>query len=157
MTVIISAFPCLGKTTLTNQHSDRYLDMEFYESRVTKNMSESQIDQFFANCASTIQLIYDTDAYDVIFITDDDRLIAKLNDLNISIIHVLPNPFNYYHLAEYKQRVIHRSGIDWYEQVLSNDVNQLSDKIDHLRYQNATIYFVEPNKYLEHLVPELKE
>ena len=156
MTIVISAFPCLGKTTLTNQHPDRYVDMEFYESRVTKNMIETHQHQFFINCASTIQLVYETGAYDVIFITDDDRLLHELNNLNIPIIHVLPNPFNYYHLAEYKQRVMHRSGIDWYEHVLKNDIDNLPNKIDRLRYENTTIYFVEPDKYLEHLVPELQ-
>ena len=35
MTIIISAFPCLGKTTLTNQNKEKYLDVELYESIVT--------------------------------------------------------------------------------------------------------------------------
>ena len=42
MTVIISAFPCLGKTTLTNQNKEKYFDAEIYESRATKGMSESE-------------------------------------------------------------------------------------------------------------------
>ena len=41
MTIIVSAFPCLGKTTLTNQNRDIYFDAEIYESRATKGMSES--------------------------------------------------------------------------------------------------------------------
>ena len=42
MTIIISAFPCLGKTTLTNQNKEKYFDAEIYESRATKGMSKIQ-------------------------------------------------------------------------------------------------------------------
>ena len=47
MTIIVSAFPCLGKTTLTSQNKDIYFDAELYESRATKGMSESQQKEFF--------------------------------------------------------------------------------------------------------------
>ena len=39
MTIIISAFPCFGKTTLTNQNKEKYLDVELYESKATKGNS----------------------------------------------------------------------------------------------------------------------
>ena len=46
MTIIISAFPCLRKTTLTNQNKGIYFDAEIYESRANKGMSESQQKEF---------------------------------------------------------------------------------------------------------------
>ena len=73
MTIIISAFPCLGKTTLTNQNKDIYFDSEIYESRATKGMSESQQKEFFKASALKIKLIYDTGYYTAIFVTDDER------------------------------------------------------------------------------------
>ena len=42
MTIIISAFPCLEKTTLTNQNKEKYLDVELYESKATKGIVTSR-------------------------------------------------------------------------------------------------------------------
>ena len=155
MTVIISAFPCLGKTTLTNQNKEKYFDAEIYETRATKGMSDIQKREFFRNSASNIKLIHDTNTYDVIFITGDDRLLEELSLLNLPIIHVLPNPYNEEHLEEYKERVVRRSGTLWYERVLKEDMNNLSEKVQDLNSKNERIYFVQPDKYIEHLVPEV--
>lgn len=155
MTVIISAFPCLGKTTLTNQNKERYFDAEIYESRATKGMSESQKDEFFKASALKIKLIYNTGYYDVIFVTDDNRLLDELRSCGLPIVHVLPNPNNEDHLQEYISRVIKRSGLVWYHRVLVEDITNLPDKIHELQSRNEQIYFVEPDKYIEHLVPEL--
>lgn len=157
MTLIISAFSCLGKTTLTNQNKDIYFDAEIYESRATKGMSESQQKEFFKASALKIKLIYDTGYYTAIFVTDDERLLDELRLWGLSITHVLPNPSNKEHLQEYISRVINRSGLDWYQRVLSDDVVKLEDKLLKLQTTNDRIYFVEPSKYIEHLVPELKE
>lgn len=155
MTIIISAFPCLGKTTLTNQNKDIYFDAEIYESRATKGMSESQQKEFFKASALKIKLIYDTGYYTAIFITDDERLLRELRLFGLNVVHVLPNPDNEEHLHEYISRVIARSGLDWYSNVLSEDINNLKDKLYTVQSNNEQVYFVEPHKYIEHLVPEL--
>lgn len=155
MTVIISVFPCLGKTTLTNQNKEKYLDAEFYESKVTKGMSESDQKNFFKANALKIKLIYNTGYYDAIFVTDDERLLSELRLWGLSIIHVLPNPSNKEHLQEYISRVIARSGLNWYNDVLSADIIRLKDKLYKLQTLGEKVYLVEPNKYIEHLVPEL--
>ena len=155
MTIIISAFPCLGKTTLTNQNKEKYLDAEFYESKVTKGMSESDQKNFFKANALKIKLIYNTGYYDAIFVTDDERLLRELRLWGLPIIHVLPNPSNREHLQEYISRVIARSGLDWYHDVLLEDIIRLKDKTYKLQTLGEKVYLVEPNKYIEHLVPEL--
>lgn len=155
MTIIISAFPCLGKTTLTNQNKEKYFDAEIYESRATKGMSKSEQKEFFKASALKIKLIYNTGYYDAIFVTDDERLLGELRLWGLPIIHVLPNPNNKEHLQEYISRVIERSGLAWYQRVLSEDIITLEDKLRELRTTNEKVYFVEPNKYIEHLVPEL--
>lgn len=155
MTIIISAFPCLGKTTLTNQNKEKYFDAEIYESRATKGMSESEQKEFFKASALKIKLIYNTGYYNAIFVTDDERLLGELRLWGLPIIHVLPNPNNKEHLQEYISRVIDRSGLAWYQRVLSEDIITLEDKLHELRTTDEQVYFVEPNKYIEHLVPEL--
>lgn len=155
MTIIISAFPCLGKTTLTNQNKEKYFDAEIYESRATKGMFESEQKEFFKASALKIKLIYNTGYYDAIFVTDDERLLGELRLWGLPIIHVLPNPNNKEHLQEYISRVIDRSGLAWYQRVLSEDIITLEDKLHELRTTDEQVYFVEPNKYIEHLVPEL--
>jgi len=155
VTIIISAFPCLGKTTLTNQNKEKYYDAEIYESRATKGMSNSEQKEFFKASALKIKLIYNTGYYDAIFVTDDERLLEELRLWGLPIIHVLPNPNNKEHLQEYISRVIVRSGLDWYQRVLSEDILKLEVKLQELQSRNETVYLVEPNKYIEHLVPEL--
>ena len=155
MTIIISAFPCLGKTTLTNRNKEKYYDAELYESISTKDMSESEQREFFKASALKIKLIYNTGYYDAIFVTDDERLLKELRLWGLSIIHVLPNPSNKEHLQEYISRVIARSGLDWYHDVLLEDIIRLKDKLYKLQTLGEKVYLVEPNKYIEHLVPEL--
>ena len=155
MTLIISAFPCLGKTTLANQNKEKYLDVELHESILTKGMSESDQREFFKASALKIKLIYNTGYYDTIFVTDDERLLRELRLWGLSIIHVLPNPSNKEHLQEYISRVIARSGLNWYNDVLSEDIIKLKDKLYKLQTLGEKVYLVEPNKYIEHLVPEL--
>lgn len=77
-TRIISAFPCLGKTSLTQKYKDIYFDFEIYETRATKGMNQLQEFEFFKNCARNIQILYETGFYEVIFITDDERLKEKI-------------------------------------------------------------------------------
>ena len=156
MTIIISAFPCLGKTTLANQNKEKYLDAEIYESRATKGMSNSEQKEFFKASALKIKLIYNTGYYDAIFVTDDERLLEELRLWGLPIIHVLPNLNNKEHLQEYISRVIARSGSNWYNDVLSEDIIKLKDKLYKLQTLGEKVYLVEPNKYIEHIVPELR-
>jgi len=82
-------------------------------------------------------------------------MLRELRLWGVPIIHVLPNPSNKEHLQEYISRVIARSGLNWYNDVLSEDIIKLKDKLYKLQTLGEKVYLVEPNKYIEHLVPEL--
>ena len=155
-TRIISAFPCLGKTSLTQKYKDIYFDFEIYESRATKGMNQLQEFEFFKNCARNIQIIYNTGFYEIIFITDDERLLQELRKLNLEIIHVIPNTNKKDDLLEYKERVVARSGLDWFNNILLKDINNLPDKLIKIKKLKEKIYFVEPGKYIEDLVPNIR-
>ena len=155
-TRIISAFPCLGKTSLTQKYKDIYFDFEIYETRATKGMNQLQEFEFFKNCARNIQILYNTGFYEIIFITDDERLLQELRKLNLEIIHVIPNTNKKEDLLEYKERVVARSGIEWFNNILLKDINNLPDKLIKIKKLKEKIYFVESGKYIEDLVPNIR-
>lgn len=155
-TRIISAFPCLGKTSLTQKYKDIYFDFEIYETRATKGMNQLQEFEFFKNCARNIQILYNTGFYEIIFITDDERLLQELRKLNLEIIHVIPNTNKKDDLLEYKERVVARSGLEWFNNILLKDINNLPDKLIKIKKLKEKIYFVEPGKYIEDLVPNIR-
>lgn len=155
-TRIISAFPCLGKTSLTQKYKDIYFDFEIYETRATKGMNQLQEFEFFKNCARNIQILYNTGFYEIIFITDDERLLQELRKLNLEIIHVIPNTNKKDDLLEYKERVVARSGLEWFNNILLKDINNLPDKLIKIKKLKEKIYFVESGKYIEDLVPNIR-
>lgn len=155
-TRIISAFPCLGKTSLTQKYKDIYFDFEIYETRATEGMNQLQEFEFFKNCARNIQILYNTGFYEIIFITDDERLLQELRKLNLEIIHVIPNTNKKDDLLEYKERVVARSGLEWFNNILLKDINNLPDKLIKIKKLKEKIYFVEPGKYIEDLVPNIR-
>ena len=74
----------------------------------------------------------------------------------LEIIHVLPNINNKDDLLEYKERVIKRSGIEWLNNILLQDINELPNKLLEIKRLKEKIYFVEPGKYIEDLVPNIR-
>ena len=157
MTKIISAFPALGKTTLTQNNKEIFFDYEIYESRATIGLSEENKKLFFENCARNLKLLYDSNFYKSIFVTDDDGFLFELKKLGLKVVHVLPDVNNSENLEEYKSRVIKRSGVNWFYNVLKNDLDALPYKVKRLTETNEEVYFVKPGLYLEDLVPELND
>lgn len=155
MTIVVSAFPCLGKTTLTNKRKDLYFDAEIYESRATKNMGIFQQQEFFRNHARNIQLIKETNTYKCIFVTDDVRLIEELNKLGIYVIYVAPNLNNPDSIVDYRQRVISRSGLEWYNRVLKKDMEELPYTVIEVVSLGNELRFVNSGQYIEHVVSEI--
>ena len=129
MTKIISAFPALGKTTLTQNNKEIFFDYEVYESRATVGLSEENQKLFFENCAKNLKLIHDANNYQAVFVTDDDRLLSELKKIGLKVTHVLPDINSSENLEEYKSRVIKRSGTEWFERVLKSDMDSLADKV----------------------------
>lgn len=68
----------------------------------------------------------------------------------------LPNINNKDDLLEYKERVIKRSGIEWLNNILLQDINELPNKLLDIKRLKEKIYFVEPGKYIEDLVPNIR-
>ena len=74
----------------------------------------------------------------------------------MEIIHVLQNINNKDDLLEYKERVIKRSGIEWLNNILLQDINELPNKLLDIKRLKEQIYFVEQGKYIEDLVPNIR-
>lgn len=152
MTVIVSAYPGLGKTTITNSDKNMFFDMEVYESRATKGLSENDINKFFSNVAENINLIYNSNAYEYIFVTDDFRLLKKLEEFNMEIVYILPNPYKEKDLENYINRLIKRSGKEWFDRVMIDDMRNLKDKITYLKNNKKDVRLVGYNQYIEDLL-----
>ena len=59
-------------------------------------------------------------------------------------------------MFEYKERVIKRSGIEWFNNILLKDINDLPNKLSKIKKLKEKIYFVEAGKYIEDLVPNIR-
>ena len=136
---IISAYPCLGKTTITNSNKERFFDRDFFESRIVIGMPNHVIDKIFNSFADIIELRYQYGSQDILFITDDERLLKQLRQRNIPYTIVLPDVRQNAVLNEYKKRVVERSGIEWWNRVLESDIEDLKRRIS-IMIDNEGIY-----------------
>ena len=135
---IISAYPCLGKTTIANSNEEKFFDREFFESRTVIGMSDDVVDRLFSSFANIIELQYQYGSQDVLFITDDERLLKHLRRRNIPYTIVLPDVRQNAVFNEYKKRVIERSGIDWWNRVLESDIENLKSRISIMLNNEST-------------------
>ncbi|MBC1483977.1 hypothetical protein HCJ47_11210 [Listeria sp. FSL L7-1558] len=148
MTKIISAFPCMGKTTIFSLNKDTMFDREFNESRSIRGMSTEERDVFFQQCANIVQLQQKIGYYDYIFITDNPLLVSCL-DAQI-ITHVYPNVFDEAVMHEYKQRVLERNDIVWYERVITPKLGYLKGHIIALQENGCDVRLTDlEHRYIE--------
>ncbi|MBC1391472.1 hypothetical protein HB795_14050 [Listeria welshimeri] len=148
MTQIISAFPCLGKTTLCNLNRDTIFDREFNESRSVRGMLPEEKAVFFQQCADMVELQKNTNFYDYIFITDNPELVSLLDQ--DSIIHVYPDVFDDKVMDDYKKQVIERSGTEWYERVIPPKLIHLKEHINQLLQDGCDVRLTNlEDKYIE--------
>lgn len=156
---IISAYPCLGKTTIANSNEEKFFDREFFESRTVIGMPDDVVDRLFSSFANIIELQYQYGSQDVLFITDDERLLKHLRRRNIPYTIVLPDVRQNAVFNEYKKRVIERSGIDWWNRVLESDIENLKSRISIMLNNESTykekgvtlklIDYLENRRYIE--------
>lgn len=159
---IISAYPCLGKTTIASSNEEKFFDREFFESRTVIGMSDDVVDRLFSSFANIIELQYQYGSQDVLFITDDERLLKHLRRRNIPYTIVLPDVRQNAVFNEYKKRVIERSGIDWWNRVLESDIENLKSRISIMLNNESTykekgvtlklIDYLENRRYIEDVV-----
>lgn len=159
---IISAYPCLGKTTIANSNEEKFFDREFFESRTVIGMPDDVVDRLFSSFANIIELQYQYGSQDVLFITDDERLLKHLRRRNIPYTIVLPDVRQNAVFNEYKKRVIERSGIDWWNRVLESDIENLKSRISIMLNNESTykekgvtlklIDYLENRRYIEDVV-----
>lgn len=136
---IISAYPCLGKTTIGNSNKEKFFDREFFESRTVIGMPNHVINKIFNSFADIIELQYQYGSQDILFITDDERLLKQLRQRNIPYTIVLPDVRQNAVFNEYKKRVVERSGIEWWNRVLESDIEDLKRRIA-IMIDNKKVY-----------------
>lgn len=148
MTKIISAYPCLGKTTIGNLNKDRIFDREFNESRSVRGMNEAQKSKFFDLCSQIVNLQIETGCYDYIFVTDDLEILKRLDVRPNEITVIFPNIFDSKVRKEYKNRVIKRSGEAWFKRVISPEINNLAEKIELYRELGFDVRLTEADEFI---------
>ena len=159
---IISAYPCLGKTTIANSNKEKFFDREFFESRTVIGMPNHVIDKIFNSFADIIELQYQYGSQNILFITDDERLLKQLRQRNIPYTIVLPDVRQNSVFNEYKKRVIGRSGIEWWNRVLEADIEDLKRRIS-IMIDNKKVYekmgitlklidYLDNREYIENVV-----
>lgn len=136
---IISAYPCLGKTTIANSNKEKSFDREFFESQTVIGMPNHVIDKIFNSFADIIELQYQYGSQNILFITDDERLLKQLRQRNIPYTIILPDVRQNAVFIEYKKRVIERSGIEWWRRVLESDIEDLKRRIS-IMIDNKKVY-----------------
>lgn len=125
-------------------------------------MSDDVVDRLFSSFANIIELQYQYGSQDVLFITDDERLLKHLRRRNIPYTIVLPDVRQNAVFNEYKKRVIERSGIDWWNRVLESDIENLKSRISIMLNNESTykekgvtlklIDYLENRRYIEDVV-----
>lgn len=150
---IIAAYPCLGKTTIYQLNKGKCFDREFNESRSTLGMTQEQQDAFFDNCANIVRIQHQANYHKILFITEDERLLSRLEDLKDDIILVFPNAYNVKEMSNYKQRVLERSGQAWWDRVLKSEIPTLSDRLRKYKQEGWNLHLTdEQHPYIEDVV-----
>lgn len=153
MTNVIAAYPCLGKTTLYQLNKTFIFDREFNESRSVIGMSNEQIQSFFKACADIVCLQILTGTYEILFITEDERLLSELNSRGIKPILIFPDAFDDAYMNQYKEKVIQRSGLDWWNRVLASEIPILTDRIKKYKELGYDVRLTNSaNPYIENVI-----
>lgn len=141
--IFIAAYPCLGKTTFAKKYEQSILDSEFRESAHTRHMTEQESDRFFDLCADILSLHKEAEDYPYIFITEDERLLARLKEKGIHPVLVFPNPADLTYMEEYERRVIQRSGLEWFQRLIEPELPGLEERIKNYREEGYEIYLTD--------------
>lgn len=140
MTKIISVFPCINKEKFSK--NECYFDAtQILEAEATKMMTTKNKNIFYRNCTSAITNLYRTGFYDIIFITEEKRILEKLALADIPVVQILPNINS---LDKYKNQVIIKHGEEIWEHDIKGRVEGLPDLVDFANSTGNPIHFVNP-------------
>ncbi len=152
MTRLIAAYPCLGKSTLHTLNRGSILDMEVYESRATRDMTPDQADAYFTGAAMMIDAIASCGSYDHVFITEDDRLIAKLLELGYADQLTLVFPDLDTGLEAYHNRILEHNDKAWWQRVILPELDELPHRIERYRHLGLDVIQTGEDQYLEDVI-----
>ena len=152
MTRLIAAYPCLGKSTLHTLNRGSTLDIEVYESRATRDMTPDQEDAYFIGAAMMIDSIASCGSYRHVFITEDDRLIAKLLELGYSDQLTLVFPDLDTGLEAYHHRILECNDEAWWQRVIVPELDELPRRIEYYRNLGLNLIQTGEGQYLEDVI-----
>ena len=153
---IIAAFPCLGKTTVYNLNNKRCFDRKFEIKKSLKGMGQREALRFFDCCAEIISLQYKLDAYEVMFIDADDRLIKRIGKdpaIKKDLTIVFPNVLDKNVLEEYLIRTTNFYGTYWVNENIKNELDALPARIKSFKDEGFDIRLTNlTQKYMHEVV-----
>lgn len=153
---IIASFPCLGRTTVFNLNRDRCMDRKFDTDKSIVRFGQLETDRFFDCCAEIVNLQYRANAYDIMFVDDDDRLIKRLGEdpaLKKDLILVFPNIMGKSDMEEYIIRATGFYGIPWVNKNIKPKIDRLPDRVRYYRDKGYDIRFTNSiQKYIPDVI-----
>ena len=152
--LLIAAYPCLGKSTISNMNNKaKVFDRDFNETRSRLGMSPKEIKKFTDACCDIIELQYKADYHDVLFITDDAVFLKNLEKRNIKPILVFPNGFDEKYIMKYKEKVIVRSGKEWWDRIMLECMGNLKSRIKEYKNKGYDVRLTDSkHPYIEDVV-----
>lgn len=158
MTKLISAYPCVGKTTLYRSDRERYMDLEFRETASTKGMNSECKKRMYAHYADIISEMLLTGTYKYIFITDNELLLKELAKRKIPFTYVVPDPDDAAYRKQHYQRTIDRNDIVWYDNIIAPRNKKLHRMIQWINDRlGMDIYFLNTEKpFLKDIIDDIR-
>lgn len=158
MTKIISAYPCVGKTTLYRKDRNKYMDLEFRETASTKGMGPEREKRMYEHYADIIYEMQQVGTYEYIFITDNELLLKELVKRNIKFTYVVPDPDDMDYMREHYLRVNHRNNTTWYYDIIVPRNKKLRRMIQWVKHQTyRDVYFLNTEKpFLEDIIKDIR-
>lgn len=152
-TQLIASYPCLGKTTLAKLNRHHIFERDFKEMRTIKNMEFNDMVTFFNACTQIILTQQRTNVFDYILISDDERILSKLDEYNIRPILVFPNAYDPKYMETYIKHVRQRYGNEFYEIIMGEKIKNAIPRIEFYRRLGYDIRLTDSKKpYIENVI-----
>ncbi len=152
-TQLIASYPCLGKTTLAKLNRNHLFERDFKEMRTTENMPFDDMITFFNACTQIIITHQRTNVFDYILISDDERILSKLDEYNIRPILVFPDAYNKKYMDDYIKTVKSRYGKETYDIIMTEKIKNARERIEFYRRLGYDVRLTDNTKpFIENVV-----